>query len=112
MRYNKGDKVRIRDTIKYDYYTDGVRVNKEMYEMRGSTVTIDNVLKYNQYTILEDGGKYTWTGGMFMRIKQDTNISWSNEKEHAEKLYEYLSYKYGHENLKLIVDKSLMNMFE
>lgn len=73
MRFKIGDRVRVRKDLKCNNYYGGVRVNEEMAEYKGKTVTIETTTSSNKgiYEIEEDNGRWCWSGDMFEVAKYD-----------------------------------------
>lgn len=74
MKYNVGDKVKVKSIEWYNANKDeyGVEIaggdfyfTSRMSEFCGKFVTIDEILKDDVYTIQEDGQIFTWTNSMF-----------------------------------------------
>ena len=73
MKYNIGDKVRIRpDLEEYRYYKK-VEANSDMTEFRGDIVTITRIdtRKPITYQIKEDYEDNHWTEAMFVDIEEE-----------------------------------------
>ena len=74
MKYNIGDKVRVRpDLQKYRHYGK-VETNSRMTEFRGDIVTIIDTKKPITYKIKEDDGDNYWTEVMFVDIEKEEHI--------------------------------------
>ncbi len=86
MKYNVGDKVRIKKNLEVGRaYNSGWVFVQRMIPYRGKTVTIRSYRDENgYYSIVEDGGEWKWTYDMFenasieagdkVRIKKECTI--------------------------------------
>ena len=70
MKYKVGDKARVRTDLTEDERYGGVTVADEMVDMRGMTVTIEDVDE-SGYGINEDPEGYTWTDEMFEPVEEE-----------------------------------------
>ena len=70
MKYKVGDKARVRTDLTEDERYGGVTVADEMVDMRGMTVTIEDVDE-SGYGIKEDPEGYTWTDEMFEPVEEE-----------------------------------------
>lgn len=78
MKYNVGDKVRVRrdlESRKYEGTPYGDSVTKEMLAFRGKTVTIKEC--FQKYYLEEDNQRWYWVDGMF----EDEAVLPSQDKE-------------------------------
>ena len=66
-KYKVGDKVKIREDLRWTYNWNGTGINitDDMERKAGKTVTIKEVLQRHRYAIEEDGGGRTWHEDMF-----------------------------------------------
>ena len=77
MKYNVGDKVKIREDLKYDtkyYMDDGTHWNTFVPEMKsflGAVVTIKEISYGNSYR-LEETDRWNWTDEMFEGLAKPT----------------------------------------
>ena len=70
MKYNVGDKVRVRkDLVNYSEYGGELFV-REMQQFKGKVVTICRLLD-DKYFIREDTSEYAWTNEMLEGIAHD-----------------------------------------
>ena len=70
MKYNVGDKVRVRkDLVNYSEYGGELFV-REMQQFKGKVVTICRLLD-DKYFIREDTSEYAWTNEMLEGIAND-----------------------------------------
>ena len=76
MKYNIGDKVRIRPDLKKYRHYGKVETNSDMTEFRGDIVTITRIdtRKPITYKIEEDNGDNHWTEAMFVDIEKEEHI--------------------------------------
>ena len=92
MRYEVGDKVRVREDLSIDKMYDGCHFTPSMTVFLGKTVTIRRVREnINRYEIEEDYGGWNWTDSMFEPLESEnstdeTNVSdeWVLCKDEAE----------------------------
>lgn len=81
MKYEAGDKVRVREDLLKEEYYDGCYVNPEMGEFAGRVVTISRAPELtNRYGIKEDNMRWCWTDEMFETLEDknttdETNVS-------------------------------------
>ena len=70
MKYKVGDKVRIREDLRWSYNWNGTGINitDDMARKAGKTATIKEALQRHRYFIKEDGGSRTWHEEMFEKI--------------------------------------------
>lgn len=99
MKYKVGDKVKIREDLRWTYNWNGTGINitDDMERKAGKTATIKEVLQRHRYAIEEDGGSRTWHEDMFegksipIRVgvskgKVDIKTEGTSQKEVAEML--------------------------
>ena len=73
MKYKIGDKVKIREDLRFTYnWNDtGINITDDMARKAGKTATIKNIYPINRYTIEEDGGCRTWHEDMFEDVVEE-----------------------------------------
>jgi len=98
-KYKVGDKVKIREDLRWTYNWNGTGINitDDMERKAGKTATIKKALQHHRYSIEEDGGCRTWHDDMFdgkvipirvgvSRRKVDIKTEGTSQKEVAEML--------------------------
>lgn len=76
MKYQIGDKVKVREDLEIDesYWMEDLNemdaVVDEMYELRGTVVTIVED-SHGKYEIAEDDGFWYWTDEMFEELANE-----------------------------------------
>ena len=66
MKYNVGDKVKVKENLSEDDSNEELEVCSQMLRFRGQWVTISGVFEdENCYELEEDSNKYGWTDKMF-----------------------------------------------
>ena len=109
-KYKVGDKVRVRSDLKEDtrYYMEksdiGNIVNRQMLDLAGATVTIQNITSRGKYHIEES--IWTWTDEMFEGLADETtDITTKEIKLEGDMKFKIKSYK-------VIKDKVVIVEFE
>lgn len=71
MKYNVGDKVRVRKDLVVDraYGNDAFTVDMKKYS--GKTMTVDEITPRNTYKLKGDVGRYNWTDEMLEDVDMD-----------------------------------------
>ena len=102
MKYNIGDKVKIRENLIDNEEYGGCYINDKMIEYSGKTVTIAQVREYHYYDdgvayhIIEDGGRWVWGSDIF-----ESRDAWSDKsgyvaKHKLRRRYKHDRRKYSH----------------
>lgn len=68
MKYKVGDKVKIREDLKFSTYYGSKAVSYAMTEYNGTICTIDKIIDDDSFKIKEDDGKWSWTEEMFEEL--------------------------------------------
>lgn len=71
MKYNVGDKVRVREdlVVNLDYGNDTFTVDMKKYS--GKTMIVDEITSKNKYKLKGDVGRYNWTDEMLEDVDMD-----------------------------------------